>query len=609
MRKFAGYQVAGLVLFLLTACVPATVEVVDGAPPTVNPFVAVEQAQRTAEAAQNEADFYGRQLTATAEAPIVAITQTAAAFAMEQQFAQATQQSQMATETAAWTATAMSWTATPNATTTAVFANSYAESTKIANTIELNNLQVERARTTNTMRAMSAYVIGFLVCIMGLMFAIVWARKFAVNVNPVDERGNPLPMFDVVDGTAWDIDRAPNGFVSTRRSYLKQLPTITAERQDEVTKRDQFVDLRTRAARLPKRLVDEQGMKFLPEPTAEEAQVERDFLLPSWELVNGWDGKRGLPYYTAKGLELIDIDQYPHLSAIGMTGMGKSRRFFRPLIACALAAGHKVVIIGKSADYWPFETHPNAKLLKVSKITEPEQAMKYAAILQAIVAEMNRRDDVLTQSRKSTWAHAGNYRTFIFLDELGNALRLMDKEYSNQSRIWVEGLVSEGRKAGFNIVLANQRATGMASILSQTGKAIFRVERDEEKAHKSLSGASELRDGYFLAKFGASKLAGAFEPTDEEITHFLASRPVERLDDDDWIDGQVIEQKQVTAEKEAGKLPVDEVRKVIDLLESGEATSAIVRQMWGVTGGGKFLRLNEQVKEIWKSMNNEGVTA
>lgn len=609
MRKFAGYQVAGLVLFLLTACVPATVEVLDGAPPTVNPFVAVEQAQRTAEAAQNEADFYGRQLTATAEAPIVAITQTAAAFAMEQQFAQATQQSQMATETAAWTATAMSWTATPNATTTAVFANSYAESTKIANTIELNNLQVERARTTNTMRAMSAYVIGFLVCIMGLMFAIVWARKFAVNANPVDERGNPLPMFDVVDGTAWDIDRAPNGFVSTRRSFLKQLPAITAERQDEVTKRDQFVDLRTRAARLPKRLVDEQGMKFLPEPTAEEAQVERDFLLPSWELVNGWDGKRGLPYYTAKGLELIDIDQYPHLSAIGMTGMGKSRRFFRPLIACALAAGHKVVIIGKSADYWPFETHPNAKLLKVSKITEPEQAMKYAAILQAIVAEMNRRDDVLTQSRKSTWAHAGNYRTFIFLDELGNALRLMDKEYSNQSRIWVEGLVSEGRKAGFNIVLANQRATGMASILSQTGKAIFRVERDEEKAHKSLSGASELRDGYFLAKFGASKLAGAFEPTDEEITRFLVSRPVERLDDDDWIDGQVIEQKQVTAEREAGKLPVDEVRKVIDLLESGEATSAIVRQMWGVTGGGKFLRLNEQVKEIWKSMNNEGVTA
>jgi hypothetical protein len=335
----------------------------------------------------------------------------------------------------------------------------------------------------------------------------------------------------------------------------------------------------------------------------EEVQVERDFLLPSWELINGWDGKKGIPYYTANGLEMIDIDQYPHLSAIGMTGMGKSRRFFRPLIACALAAGHQVVIVGKGADYWPFEGHVNAQLLKVNQITQTDQAMRYAAILEAIVVEMNRRDDVLTASRKSTWAHAGHHRTFILLDELGNALRLMDKDVANQCRIWVEGLVSEGRKAGFNIVLANQRATGMASILSQTGKAIFRVERDEERAHKSLMGASGLKDGYFLAKFGASKLAGAFEPTDEEIKSFLESRKVEKLGGNDWIDGELIEQKQVGAGR-AASLLVDQAGEDIEsqieaLAKKGDMSmTAIVRAIWGSGAGEAFYDRSELVKRV-----------
>jgi len=30
-----------------------------------------------------------------------------------------------------------------------------------------------------------------------------------------------------------------------------------------------------------------------------------------------------------------------------------------------------------------------------------------------------------------------------------------------------------------------------------------------------------------------------------------------------------------------------------------------VRELWGVTGGGKFLRLNEQVKHIFEGMKGE----
>lgn len=601
-----------LVCFLLAACAPATAVTVNGQP--ADPFMMVDQARGTAEAAQAEAEFYGGKLTATAQAPIVAITQTSAAMAFER--------TQVAVD---YTSTAMGWTqtpvptATPNAAATLEMARVQSAATKIANESALSDLQVQRAQSVNQIKAMSWYVVGLVFLVAGLMFAVTWAKRFAMISTPIDENtGKPLPMLNVVDGSWSDIDRAVNGSVSISRGFVKALPAITAERQDVVTSRAQAVDLKSRtriSTAAVQKLLESQGMKALPAPADVPAvsTVDGDFLLPSWDIVNGWDGKKGIPYYTANGLEVIDIDQYPHFSVLGMTGSRKSRGFLRPMIACALAAGHRVVIIGKSADYWPFESHVNATLLKVSQITKPEQAVKYATILSALVAEMNRRDEVLTAQRKSTWTHAGHCRTFVVLDELGNALRLMDRDMSNRSRLWVEGLVMEGRKVGFSIALANQRATGMASILSQTGKAIFRVESDEEKAHKSLMGASSLRDGYFLAKFGASKLAGAFEPTDDEIRSFLASRPVDKIEDDDWIDGQLVREDQVEAGSEAAALLPDnelghaDYLKVIDLIDAGKSPSAIVRELWGVTGGSKFLRLNEQVKHLFEGMKGANI--
>lgn len=578
-------------LVVLAGCAPvATAQVAD-------PYVLVAQAQRTAEAAQNKADYYSGVMTFTAQAPIVAITQTSAAMAF--------MQTQVSVN---YTATAMAWTptivpsATPNAMATVQMAQAQMQATVAANDAELSNKAVERAESTNFIRSISVYVIGLVGLVMLAMFAVTWAKRLAVLTVPVDERGRHAQFVDVIEGVAVDMGRAANGAMSLRgKDLAKLLPVISAERQNETTARAQVT-------RMPRLEPVEQRLLSAP-----AVGVENNFLLPAWDIVNGWGGE-GIPYYTARGLEVIDIDQYPHFSVLGMTGSRKSRGFLRPMIACALAAGHRVVIIGKSADYWPFESHVNATLLKVSQITKPEQAVKYATILSALVAEMNRRDEVLTAQRKSTWTHAGHCRTFVVLDELGNALRLMDRDMSNRSRLWVEGLVMEGRKVGFSIALANQRATGMASILSQTGKAIFRVESDEEKAHKSLMGASSLRDGYFLAKFGASKLAGAFEPTDEEIRSFLASRPVDKIEDDDWIDGQLVGADQVEAGSEAAallpdnnELGHDDYLKVIDLLDAGKSPSAVVRELWGVTGGSKFLRLNEQVKKLYEGM--KGVTA
>lgn len=563
----------------------------------IDPALAAQQAQ-------SQAEYYSMVATGTAQAPIIHITETGAAFLFLM-----TENAINASATAAqFTATpsplpTITQTPTPNATTTAIFNASRAESTQMA-------LTVERAEITNKMQAVVGYAVLFLVMIMAVMFMYVFAKRLALTPNPVDERGKAIPMINVLEGTAWDVERSANGMLSMAASYLKQLPTITAERQDLVVSRAQLVDVSTRVGRPLKRLPEGTNQPPLLEGPR-EVSLNTNFLLPAWDIINGWDGK-GIPYYTAGGLEVIDIDRFPHISILGGTGTGKSRRFIRPLIACALAGGHRVIIVGKSADYFPFAGHPNATLIKVNKLTEPAHALRYAQILQGIIAEMNRRDDVLTAERRSTWTHAGRSRTFIVLDELGNALRLMDRESSSQCRTLVEGGVMEGRKVGFNFVIANQRATGMASILSQTGKAIFRVEQDEERAHRSLTGASTLTEGYFMARFGMPKIAGAFEPSDEQLTAFLQARPTAKLEEDEWIDATLVEEHvSLPAQPTQPQLPQQEVRtleawvngldakqlKVIELYQAGGYSNAeIERAVYGYTNGGTAFKVKTLIE-------------
>lgn len=536
-----------------------------------------------------------------------------------------------------WTATAQSWTPTPSLTPvpTSTPTVTLTPTVDVTGTLavvmmqeEINDIQRANTRkdATNTVLAWLPYLVFGLAIGLAVFFGFVGVKRFSMMPTPVHEgTGKPMPMINVVDGVVSDIDRAPNGMAVMNKKYVAGLPAITAERQAAVTNNAQLVDAQSRRAKLPRELVQSQSRPMLEAPAQLPAGNDANalFPLPAWELVNGWQGEKNiLPYgLTASGLGMVNVDEFPHMATIGKTGEGKSRRFFRPLIACALAAGHQVVVVGKTTDYVVFASHPNMTIVKVAQMTEPEHAARYVAILKALVEEMNRRDDYLTSANRSTWAQAGRTRTFVVLDELGNAMRLMPSNMAEQTRIWVEGLVSEGRKVGFNVAVANQRATGMAGILSQTGKAIFRVERDEEKAHRSLTGASSLREGYFLARFGDVKLAGAFEPTDEQIARFLASRPVPALESD-WVDGRIVEtfNAALPTQPGIGSLPEPEptptptaddemtkndIARVVQLLSTGATPSAVVRAVFGVSGGGKFLRLNDKVKEIKSSL--EGV--
>jgi hypothetical protein len=562
-------------------------------------FLEAQQARATSDAALQAAEFQERYLTATAQAPIIHITETAAAYQINAtSTAQAslyrsqswtvTAQSIQATETSAMTATALAWTPTPNATMTVVFAQLQADATQI-------HLQAENATTRAEMQATGWYTLITIVFILAVAFAYVFARRLSMMPHIMDERGRSVPMIDVLDGTAWDIERSANAVMGVKRQFLLQLPKITDARQDAVIERSQMVDAGTRTR---------QGKRLLNAPNPIASYSGTSFELPEWTVLKDWDG-RGIPYYTAGGLEVVDCERFPHLAVLGATGMGKSRRFIRPLIACALAAGQRVVIVGKSADYRVFESHPNVTLVRVNKLTEQEQALRYARILQAIVEEMNRRDDILSAAHQSTWTHSGRERTWVILDELGNALRLMNREASNQCRIWVEGGVMEGRKAGFNFVIANQRATGMSSILSQTGKAIFRVEADEERAHRSLAGASALHDGYFMARFGSLKLAGGFNPTDEEISAFFQSRPVSKIERDEWVEGMEIASPElpVTTSKLVSAMDDRELR-VIEMYQSGASQREIEKALYGYNGGAA----SAKVSSVIRSYRNAATT-
>ena len=279
--------------------------------------------------------------------------------------------------------------------------------------------------------------------------------------------------------------------------------------------------------------------------TKPELGMLPDGMHADWNTFRNWDGRDGIPYgVSQRGLETVSLQQVPHGGVFGKTGTGKSRGFLRPFIAGALASGQRVVIIGKEVDFWPFAQHPNVKMIGVRNITDENEAARYADYLKRIVQEMNRRDGILTSRRVATWDRAGFENTLLILDELGNALDMMPNQIRQEAHRWVGGLVREGRKYGFNVWLATQRAVGFKSIVEQLGRAVFYLADADASRHAlGFPGAEKLTDGQFFAKFQRTQICAAFDPTDEELVSFLGERNVPAHEPINWIDGHVVGEK------------------------------------------------------------------
>lgn len=578
MKKIMLFMTIGL---FLAGCGAPSVEVSNYAPDIYG----------TQAAAQVQLERAQLAMTGTSQAQIVPITQTAAAFAIEQAQAQSTDQAAATAAASAATGTALSWTVTPNYTSTVQAAEAGATVQALKNNGQRDDLAVERTRTMNTAYGFMPIFFAFLIIVVGVMFGISWARRFAVIPVPTDERGNPQPMLDVVDGTVVDVDRMANAVSGMRHADLKRLPAITAERQDAVTTRDQHVDLMTRGT--GRRLSVESQKSLADGSCADEASQSSGavFNLPDWNLMMSWDGKGGLPVgVSARGLEFVDLNNHPHIGVIGKTGSGKSRRFLRPFIAGAIRAGNKIAILGKTVDFLPFKGNPSVSMYSIRELTIEDEATRYALILRGLVEEMNKRDVILSGEKKSTWAQTGRESTLIILDELGNALDLMPREQSAASYRYVNGLVKEGRKVGFNLVFASQRAKGFRDIMTQVGRAVFYVE-DEMESRNALGaiGAESLQDGYFFGRFGARTLMGAFAPSDEEISAFLADGGGSRLTGDDALHLDVIDK--------GSNLNSEQLARAHKLADGGASLTAIIHDLFGSAGGAQFYKRASLVKE------------
>lgn len=249
-----------LVILTLVSCAPAVpYNQMPGAPGDL--YSNANGNRMTADALLREAQWQEQALTATAGAPIVRITETAAALSVQATQAQGTSVAAAQTQVGAMTATAVWWTPTPNFDSTSTVAVLNAQNTAIANEAIRNNLQLEQERITNEFYAILPGLTWAL-CAGLLVIGVLWMiRRTRYQAAQVDARGNVLPLLDIVEGSYTDIDNAPNFKGSMKNDWMVKLlahwfekrtgaklllPEVTAQRQDAVKERDQMVDLATR---------------------------------------------------------------------------------------------------------------------------------------------------------------------------------------------------------------------------------------------------------------------------------------------------------------------------------------------------------------------------
>ena len=616
-----------ITMLLLSACGAV-------ATPTTAPdlFVDAVISRATADAMNQQAQLREAYLTGTAQAPIVAITETAAAQSLgstatadamqiQKQYWTVTAQSVQSTETAAMTATAMAWTPTPNATMTSVFAASYMEATKQANLALEDDQRLERVRMTNKAKAFALYMFGLVFLILGVALAYVLIKRMAYMPTPVDERGKPQPMLDVVDAIWNDVDRATNGIVQLKSQYIKQLPAITAERQDAVTMRAQLVDLQTRRARLPKGLPQEQGTGLGRQEIGSGLLEAGLFPRPAWSELSAWHfDKERIPLgKSEQGLEHWDVKNFPHLAVFGMTRSGKSMRCLRPVVSMLIASGQLVVLVGKETDYLPFIGHPNVVFVPVYELTERGEALKYFNVLDAAVKEKTRRLRLMAEQGLTLWQGP---RTFLVFDELGNSIVEMPDAIGDDTLRKARSIVNEAGKTGMSLLFSSQRPKGFRDLTTQCGRAVFQVESTEEKkyalAYRNADKLPDVPSGYFYRKFSSVKVLGAFEPSDEEIRALIGQYQGYAGGDADWTNAIVQDMPKRLPDEETPKLEDgpetleswvrdlnEKEARVVELFQqagTGLSDSEIAASAFGYTNGDKVRKVQELIRRYHEFM-------
>jgi len=220
-----------------------SIHMLAGCAPSTDLFSQAQQAEWEAERAQREAEMLQAAMTATAGAPLLQITEQAAALELQRQRDEMTATTYHSTMEA-------SWTPTPNVTSTYVMAVAIAQQTQISSDQTRNMLELERQKNSNKFKAVMPGLTFAFLGTVAVWVVITITRQKRMQVIERDERGDAPLLVDTIDGIVTDMDTSPNFQTGSRQlkgpDPLPQLPAVTAERQDTVKRNDQLVDLATR---------------------------------------------------------------------------------------------------------------------------------------------------------------------------------------------------------------------------------------------------------------------------------------------------------------------------------------------------------------------------
>lgn len=340
------------------------------------------------------------------------------------------------------------------------------------------------------------------------------------------------------------------------------------------------------------------------------SKVSNDPNLPSiapWGLMLSYN-RTGLPVGLLPSGNLLDpnIDESPHRLFGGMTGAGKSRFGARPAIATALAQGFYVLSLGDlpAPDFTIFQDHPNFRHITVYDSTD---ITKY---IQAAVAEIRRRWQLLEQAKVSTWGRLPNAspRVMIVIDEyaalvenlIGRDKNILQGQVTNLSRL--------GRKSGIHLLLGVQNPTAdniRISIRRNMFSVMFKTtDHSGSLAVLGSAGAETLSGHQFLARAQTGEIIQgvAFDPNDNEITDLLDTGQSQVIDCPGWIESAPELPQTIDDNQDSGTMTRDQ--RIIDLYRQKYSLAEIQRLVMGYSGG----HAHQIVKSVVDEFENTTTT-
>jgi len=516
---------------------PAPRPDVTGAP-AADIFAEATQVQRRYEDTIATANAYSARLTQTQEATVQAGAATQARYAAIQTETRAaiTLAAAYAADTATAVATATAAARTQAAVYTiqtreAADAESFRANQEII--IASNRLALERERRMNMVRAVAPWVgMGAL---LGLAIYGVYTFARALGRRPqIIHRPNGAVLVIPPEGGVLDPDRllAP-GILPRKADYIIQVSPEVSAQQMEQNRRQQAIDL----ARAGGPTAGPVREAFAPAaaPVTPEAEVVVD---ADWRMLdNLYQPGKVVLGVNPDGPVVLDPEENPHLLYAGTTSSGKTRGGLRPLVAQALANGWQVVLIGRRRpDFRAFDGLPNARLVFI------EHAGQATGYLEAVFAEIQRRNQMLYNANVSTWSRLNGCgpRALVVMDEFSNLADEMPSETGRRG-LWraLRMATAEGRKCGVHVAVALQDPTWQSMDLPTRRNmtpVIFRV-HDQAASRVVLNenGAERLPRQHFLTRLQQVVHGKAFAPSDAELQEFVGRRPVTALPAPEWV--------------------------------------------------------------------------